>query len=399
MAEKILSIGTIFLSRGRYYWRGILPGETERKTIPLRPVGAKYATKDPSVANLLAIGLIDQATYQAQKANKPVKVKTIPDLVRSYLAHAKTYYKSNEPKNIEYALDFLVSKCPGMAVEDFGPLVLKAVRKKMIQEKDWTRGVINQRISMIVRMFKWGVSEQLVPVHVYQSLAAVESLHKGRSEARESKRVRPVPDAHWQAILPYLSQTVADMVRIQRLTGMRSNEVCVIRPVDIDRSGEVWIYTPSEYKGEHLEDYDRKVALGPQAQAILCKYLFGDSQGYCFTPARAEAERGRQPAKLRSRYDKDSYRLAVTRAIGAANRVTLEQCKKESPKEWEKLYRTRQIPHWHPHQLRHTHATEIAAAESVETAKAALGHKRLQTTEIYAEKDMRRAIEAAKKYG
>ncbi len=387
------------MNRNRYCWRGILPGESERKSIALRPAGARCATKDYSVAFILAEELIERAIYQAQKANKPVKVKTIPDLVRSYLAHAKTYYKSNEPKNIEYALDFLVAKCPGEAVEDFGPLALKAVRKMMIEEKHWTRGVINQRVSMIVRMFKWGVSEQLVPVHVYQSLAAVESLHKGRSEARESKRVRPVSDAHREAILPYLSQTVADMVRIQRLTGMRSNEVCVIRAVDIDRSGEVWIYTPSEYKGEHLEDYDRKVALGPQAQGILKKYLFGDPQGYCFTPARAEAERGRQPVKLRPRYDKDSYRLAVTRAIGAANRVILEQCKKELPEKWKELYETRQIPHWHPHQLRHTHATEIAAAESVETAKAALGHKRLQTTEIYAEMDMRRAIEAARKYG
>jgi len=49
--------------------------------------------------------------------------------------------------------------------------------------------------------------------------------------------------------------------------------------------------------------------------------------------------------------------------------------------------------------VKQTQAKEIASAKSVKTAKAALGHQRLQTTEIYAEKDMRRAIEAARKYG
>lgn len=393
------SIGSVFLNNGRYYWRGILPGETKRKAIPLKPIGSNHATKDLGIAKALAEELLSQHIYNNSEEVKKMQAKTIADLIRAYYSYIKKYYNSKEPANIKYAIEFLRSKYHTMPIEDFGPLKLKALRTSMIKEKNWVRSVINRRINMIVRMFKWGASEQLVPVHIFQSLATVENLHKGRSEVRESKRVRPVSDAHIKAVLPYLSQTVADMVRLQRLTGMRSTELCIIRPMDVDRTHDIWIYTPSIFKGDHLDHYERKVALGPQAQAVLCKYLIGDPQAFCFTPAKAQLDRGRQPMDYRPRYDKDTYGRAIRRALNAANRDIKQQCREESPDQWEKLYESRQIPLWHPHQIRHTHATEIASAESVETAKAALGHKRLQTTEIYAEKDLRRAIEAARKYG
>ncbi|MEN6306692.1 MAG: site-specific integrase [Anaerohalosphaeraceae bacterium] len=398
MDRRKISIGSVFLNNGRYYWRGILPGETERKAIPLKPIGSNHATKDLGVAKALAQELLSQHIYNTTEV-KQTQAKTFADLIRAYYSYIKKYYNSKEPANIKYAIEFLRSKYQTMPIEDFGPLKLKALRSLMIKEKNWSRGVINQRIRMIIRMFKWAASEQLVPIHIYQSLATIESLHRGRSEAKETKKIKPVSDDHIEAVLPYLSQTVADMVRLQRLTGMRSTELCIIRPVDIDRTNEVWIYSPSIYKGEHLDDYERKVALGPHAQAVLCKYLIGDPQAFCFTPSKAQLDRGRQPVNYRPRYDKDTYGRAIRRALNAANREIKQQCKEESPDKWEKLYESRQIPLWHPHQIRHTHATVIASLDSVETAKAALGHKRLQTTEIYAEKDMRRAIDAARKYG
>ena len=44
----------------------------------------------------------------------------------------------------------------------FGPLALKAVREEMIRAGN-CRSEINRRVGRIVRMFKWGVSEELVP--------------------------------------------------------------------------------------------------------------------------------------------------------------------------------------------------------------------------------------------
>ena len=58
------------------------------------------------------------------------------------------------------------------------------------------------------------------------------------------------------AVLPYVSPPVAAMIRLQWLTGMRSCEVVVMRPCDINTIGEVWFYEP----------FDHKSVAGPSAQ-------------------------------------------------------------------------------------------------------------------------------------
>ena len=45
-----------------------------------------------------------------------------------------------------------------------------------------------------------------------------------------------------EATLPHLAEVVADMVRFQRFTGCRPAEVCLVRPCDVDTSGDVCIY-------------------------------------------------------------------------------------------------------------------------------------------------------------
>jgi hypothetical protein len=39
------AVGPIFLSRGRYYWRGVLPGETQRQSISIKSKGVQYPLK------------------------------------------------------------------------------------------------------------------------------------------------------------------------------------------------------------------------------------------------------------------------------------------------------------------------------------------------------------------
>jgi integrase len=45
------------------------------------------------------------------------------------------------------------------------------------------------------------------------------------------------------------------------------------------------------------------------------------------------------------------------------------------------------VPHWHPNQLRHSHATMVRRQFGLEAAGAALGHSRMSVTEVYAERD------------
>ncbi|HBG77515.1 MAG TPA: site-specific integrase [Phycisphaerales bacterium] len=387
--------GTIYLNHGRYWYRIKLPGETSFRQIPLKPTGSKYATKDYQVAQSIAEDVYKQL---CQKKDTPLPdCKTIADLTIRYLTHAEGYYKdSREPENISYALKPLKELYGGIPLDDFGVDKLDQLREKMVEGKKQCRKVINKRISMICRMFKWAVSKQLCSIYTYQTLLTLESLKFGRSTARESKKVLPVPVEHIEAVLPFLSQTVADMVRLQLLTGMRSTELCTLRPCDVDRSKDIWIYKPTKFKNPHIENYERTVYLGKKAQAILEPYLLRLPGSYCFTPEEAERQAGRiRHKKYQPCYNRRSFYTAVNRGIKA--------CNKDIKKKYKGVEidsdKIPLIPHFHPHQFRHTQGTNVRAKMGLEVASASLGHKSLKISEVYAERDTSKAVEAAKIMG
>lgn len=99
----------------------------------------------------------------------------------------------------------------------------------------------NQRVDRIKRFFKWAVAEELVPPGSYEALWCVPGLRYGRTNARETEPVKPVPDAWVDAIVPSLSPPVAAIVLLQRLTGARPCEIVLMRACDIDMGAEVWL--------------------------------------------------------------------------------------------------------------------------------------------------------------
>src|SRR5262249_54130854 len=113
---------------------------------------------------------------------------------------------------------------------------------------------------------------------------------RGRTVAKETEPVKPVDDATVNATLPYLPGVVADMVRLQRATGCRPAEVCMVRPCDVDRSGEIWEYVPESHKSEH-HGRNRCIYIGPRGKQILLRYIARDSETYCFRPIDSEAKR------------------------------------------------------------------------------------------------------------
>jgi hypothetical protein len=68
--------------------------------------------------------------------------------------------------------------------------------------------------------------EQKVPASVYETIRLVPGLKKGRCEAKESDPVLPVPREVVEATLKILPATVADMVKIQLITGCRPGGSC-----------------------------------------------------------------------------------------------------------------------------------------------------------------------------
>lgn len=327
---------------------------------------------------------------------------TVGELIVAFWAHAEKHYRRPDSTPTSELTDYRLSLRPladlyeTLPVAQFSPLKLKAVRQRMI-EADLSRGVINQRVARIVRMFGWGVSEELVPETVHRALGTVQAIQKGRSDARETEKVKPVADEVVAKTLPFLTAQVSAMVQVQRLTGMRGGEVCDMRPRDIDRSGPVWTYRPQSHKTSH-KGKERVIALGPNAQAVLLPFLEGrDPDAHLFSPREAmealwaskrkerktkvqPSQRCRKKARPKKRFGTRYNRHNYCQSVAAA-------CVKAG------------VEHWHPHQLRHTHATEVRKLYGLEGAQVALGHSQANVTQVYAERDLALLLTIAQKIG
>jgi len=252
-------------------------------------------------------------------------------------------------------------------------------------------------VGKVKRMVKWGVAEELVPPSVFHGLLAVEGLRRGRSGAREHEPVRPVADADVDAVKSFVVRQVWAMIELQRLTGMRPGEVVQMRTRDVDRGGGVWIFVPPTHKTA-VHGHERKVFLGPKAQAIVKEWLRADPDAFLFQPREAEEERNasrraarkspmipsqrkRKPKAAPKRAKRDGYDVASYR------RAIVYGCERAT------------ITKWHPHQLRHNAATALRKEFGLDIAGVILDHKQLAVTELYAERDEARAAEVVRRIG
>ncbi len=413
--------GTLYQRNGRWWWKIQLAGETKPKNRPLKAPGSRFATTDRAQAIELAKNLYQQAIFKNSSAGQKItQVDTVAALAGAYLQFVDSYYldpdgrPTSEPSNIRYSMAPLTDRFASLPVEEFGPLRLIEVRDRMVGLK-WSRKLINQRIGRIKRMFKWAVSRQMISPIIYHGLMTVEGLKWGRTTARETADRRPVAEEHVRAVMPYMTPVTAAMVQIQLLTGMRPGELCLMRPMDLKRNKKIWHYLPERHKNLY-RDLERIVSIGPRGQEILRPFLKRAEEAYCFSPAESERQRRiqlnqqrktplscgnrvgsnrkdnpqRRPGEM---YDSASYAKAVRYAIDAANREIKREAKKAG-NDKPKL-----IPYWTPYQLRHTLGTKIRDEMGVETAGAALGHKNMSATEIYAQRNQGLADEAALRFG
>jgi integrase len=322
----------------------------------------------------------------------------ISELILAFFRHVQKYYvKDGEPTseqdNIRQALRFVRQLYGATQAREFGPLALKNVRSAMIAAGR-SRKLINKDINRIRGMFGWAVENELLPVEIHQALRSVKGLRKGRSEARETAPIKPVPDEDVRAILPQLSPQVGAMIQLQHLSGARPQEIISIRPCDVVTDGDIWLYFPHRHKTEHF-DRNKVIVLGPKAQQILRPWLDRDPESYCFVPAetfawhynrirRGEPANGNPDCQRKkqhvhypgSRYTRHSYRTAVQRACERAG-----------------------VSVWSPLQLRHARATALRRLYGIEAAKAVLGHTDTKITEIYAQRDLECAVRIMREVG
>ena len=251
------------------------------KTIYLGPHGTK--TSKQEYDRLIGEWLANGRSLPVEK-----EVLTITRLAADYWKFAQGYYvkdgkTTDELGCVKVALRHLKQLYGKTVVTEFGPLALMALQDHMIKQGN-CRSYINFQIGRIKRAVRWGVSRQLVPVEIYQALQTVTGLRKGKTEARESKPVLPVDDGTIELTIKHLpNPVIADMIRIQRLTGCRPGELMTIRPRDVqrDKDNGVWLYYPESHKMQH-KDRHRVIVIGPQAQQLLAKYMLKDENQFCF---------------------------------------------------------------------------------------------------------------------
>lgn len=337
---------------------------------------------------------------------------TVGEALRAYLRFARAYYSKDgkptaELNKITTAMSVVNRLFGTKPANDFGPLALKSCREAFIADRGNCRKLVNEQVVRIRRIFEWCASEELINGTICHNLKTVKGLRIGRSKAKESDPVKPVPDEYVDAIREHVSSAIWAAVQVQRLTGMRSTELLTMRGRDIDMTGRVWIYRPARHKTQH-HGHARVVEIGPKAQAILATVLKPDVDAYLFDPRDAIRERASKapthrradqkpnPRKskrvVRARYDHDGYRIAIVRGCDAADAAAKNE--KGLPVDSERM-----IPRWNPHRLRHNFATRIRKEFGVELARVLCGHRTIDVTELYGEIDRAKARDAIERIG
>jgi integrase len=211
---------------------------------------------------------------------------TVGKLAAAYMEFAKGYYrKAGRPTSqvhiVRNALRRLVRSYRKLPVADLGPKRLKALRVKLIDEGS-SRVYINAMIGVIKAMVRWGLEEELIDGSKRNRALLAKGvcwLRQGRTAARESEPVRPVPQARIDALHPHVSPEVWGLIRFQLATGARPGEAVLLRMRDVNTSGEVWEYRPADHKTSH-HGKERVVMIGPAGQAVLREFIRTDTEAY-----------------------------------------------------------------------------------------------------------------------
>ena len=237
----------------------------------------RFGSDDSRARYEAALLRLASAAFGTKNAKVPDVGLCVCELMASYFADRRIYFKVDETPgwtefdNIRTAVVPFVNVHQDVIVSEIRPTTLLEWQKHLIARK-FARSTINKRVGAIVRMFKWGVSRELVPVEVLTALQTVESLRAGRTEAVESEPVTAIDRATVEKTLPCMTPIVAAAVQTQWLCGMRPNETLSLTPADIRQDGEIWLYLPASHKNQH-RGHTLVKAIPRRVQTVLTPFL------------------------------------------------------------------------------------------------------------------------------
>jgi integrase len=339
-------------------------------------------------ARIVALVVTNHGVYPEASPDQ-----TVNEALVRYVSFIDVYYRDStgQPtttlRNTKVTLGYLRRLFGPTPLVEFGPPELKAIRETMVNEGR-VRKQINKHINTIRQFFRWCVEERLVPPDVLSTLRAVSPLMPGRSGAVEGKPRQPANPSDVEKTLPFMPPAVRAVVQLLRLTGSRPTEILILRPHDLDRSSEVWRYTPAQHKGA-WRGRPRVIFFGPEAKVVLAPWLLGCAdKAYVFSPKRSEELRNRRRSEnrrvmlwpahakrnaelkargncrqpmLAERFNHQALALAVRRACDRAG-----------------------VARFCPYQLRHLRAVELREKYGLEFVRATLGQTYLSMSDHYS---------------
>lgn len=381
---------------GTFYYLGEYgsPAAIARYAILIREYQANGMKVPPGLNSQTLQSLSENFEYPEIRADLSVEPIKIKHLMAGYESHAKKVYSESRAElyRIQSICREIIATDGELLASEYGPRKLKEQRERWVQSGK-CRKYCNRLTQLVISIFGWGVSDELVEETTWTRLKSVTSLRYGQTIAPESVDRIPAKLDDVRKTIKELSPILRAMVRIQVSTGMRPTELCIMRPCDIDKSGKEWLYRPSEHKTAS-RGKERVVPIVDDAREALEPFMERTFDSYCFSPKESmvwwlEQKRALRKSKVQpsqvsravakpqvkpsDRYTQNSYRVAIYRAC---DRVNVER--------------------WFPYQLRHLNLTEVREALTAEHAQAIGGHSRLDMTMTYAKAKIEKAIEAAK---
>jgi integrase len=282
----------------------------------------------------------------------PARTVSLYELYETF-EKTKRINNKSDANNYKKAFSLLQECFPNQDTNSFSTTLLIEYQNYLVK-RGYARKYCNKLLSFVRHIFKWGHTLGLVSATLVYSLSLVSPLPIG--VAKENKPRADIAKDKVESALPFLPETIADMLKLQLLTAMRPSEVCRMRFCDINMKydGENWLYLPYKHKGT-WRGKSRAILLGLDEQNILKKYLNNELDKNIFLNKRGNP------------YSTDCYCKVIKKTIEKGN-----------------------LPKFTSYQLRHTTITEISAEHGRDVARAIAGHSSEYITGIYDHSDLQK---------
>lgn len=336
--------------RGRAVWTDAL-GIRQQKLLP-GPFGS------PESRTAFAKLHLELAAAPFQSLSTTPATISVNEVLLAHLNHAEGHYRradgsmTHEVDAYRLICRYVRELYGAIPAADFGPLALKAVRQKFIAV-GWCRSLINQRVK---RVFKWAASEQLIPVTVFEGLATVPGLQRGRSQ------VRPGHGRGGVGIPPAAPQDGVAGEGSRRGRQPKARELLRrFQPA----APAAPLFSPAAAVAEYHAERGASRET-PRYPSHMTRNVTKRKKA----PKRA-------PATV---YSVSSYGQAIDRACDKAfpPPAPLARREDETEAEWwarlsdeekREVETWRKAHRWHPNQLRHTFATTVRKGHGLEAAQ------------------------------